>query len=135
MNLRIGRVLELSWHIVVRIQTENFFSLIYSARHPLIFRCCNYLCPIHAQYGPVFLANRFRHHQDQPVSPGCGYNSQANAGVATGGFNDNTAGLDTAILFCLFHHLQGYPVLDAAARVIHFHFGHYHSRSTGNGFS
>lgn len=70
-----------------------------------------------------FLGGHFvRHHQHHAITFGAPNQCQAQAGVASGGFDDGAAGLQTTITLGSVDHGQTDTVLDRTTGVLRFEF-------------
>ena len=63
------------------------------------------------------------HVDDQVVALGAADVGETDAGVASGAFNDGSAGLEETALLCVLHNVYGGAVLDRATGVEEFAFG------------
>ncbi len=77
----------------------------------------NQLRAVGPQQLPPLRAHGFRHDDDGPVPPGRRHGSQADAGIAGGGLDDDRAGAQQAPGLRIVQHGLGHPVLYAAGRI------------------
>ena len=91
MDGRVSRVDELTRDKASRGLGRQLFCLGDGALHALGSFCQHDLGAVGFQDVPSFHAHGFRHGEDDPVAFGCGDGRQADAGVAGGGFNDDSA--------------------------------------------
>ena len=117
MNLRIGRVHELSWNKASGDFSGELLRLGDSALHPLDALCQHQLRSISLHQLPPFHRHGFRHGDDQPVTLGRGHRSQANAGIAAGRLDDDRALPQKAFFLCVLDHRLSDSILDAPRRV------------------
>src|SRR5262249_45252898 len=66
------------------------------------------------------LALRFRDDDERAISARVGNQCEPNAGIAGGGFDDQTTGPQFAAFLCFQDHLPAWAVLDRTARVHEF---------------
>ena len=123
VSLRVGRVHELAGDEAVRDFLCQLFCLCDGAGHALAAVCQNQLCAVGSQKVSALHAHGLRHGDDDPVALGGGHGSQADAGVAAGGLDDDGVGLEYASCLGIFDHCLSDAVFDAAGRVEVFELG------------
>jgi len=117
MDLRVGGVIELLGHEVVRVLLAKLLGGEHGPRHALDGRrkdelgteTLRQLAPLHAVV--------VRHGQNQLVALRRRDHGQADTGVATGRLHDRASRLQDAAALRVLDHRKGDAVLDAARGV------------------
>ena len=89
MDCRVGWILELLRHEVLRIRIGQLLGLGDGSTHALRTRGEDQLSAIAAQEHAAFDAHGLRHGQHDLDAASCTHHCQRNAGVATGGLDDH----------------------------------------------
>ena len=123
VDLRIGRIVELLGAPSARRLGFDLLGDPQRLREAFRPRSEDKLCAESLQQFPALDGERVRHDQDALVAFRCGDERQADAGVATGGFDDRVlAGFDLAAFFRVVDHGNGDAVLDRGEWVEGFEF-------------
>ena len=112
----VGGVIKLAGDEAAGDLPGQLFRLGYRTGHAA-FRHQHQLRPVSLQQGTALRAHGGRHGEDHPIALGDGHGRKADAGVAGGGLDDRSAGLQHAGGLRLTQHLQGHPVLGASGGV------------------
>ncbi|MPN01533.1 hypothetical protein SDC9_148742 [bioreactor metagenome] len=130
MIIRVGRIVELLGYDRIRVTGVQLFGFGNGALHAGGAVGQHQLGAIGGQEFAPLHAHGFRHGQNQPVTLDRRHQRQADAGIAAGRFDDQSAGLEYARLLRGLDHRQRDAVFDRTARIERFDFGH-HFGATG----
>ncbi len=117
MGLGVGGVDKLAGDKAVRDFLRQLLGLLDGSLHALAALGQHQLRPVGPHDLPALHRHGFRHGDDHPVAAGGGDCSQADAGVAAGGLDDDGAGLELPALLGVPDHGPGDPVLDGTGGV------------------
>ena len=146
--MRVGRVGKLHGHPSAGRIFHNFLRFFDGSFHAFFAGREFQVGPVGRHQATALDAHALGHHQRELVALHGRYQGQAHARVAGSGFHNQAAFGDEAVLFGLFHHGEGNPVLDGAAGIgafqlhPHLHIGagggkqavDTHQRGATNGF-
>ena len=110
----VGGVHKLSGDEAAGNLRRQFLCLRDGALHSLRSLCEHDLCAVGFQDVPALHAHRLGHCQNDPVALGGGNGGEADARVAGGRLNDHRTLFQESLLFRVFDHGLGDPVLDAS---------------------
>ena len=108
VDRRVGWIVKLSEHVRIRGLSKQALSLGNGTFHALGTFCQYQFGPVNAQQGAAFLGHGFWHGQNEAISTGGSNESEPNARVATGGFDEGR--------FARGDHATGFRVLDHGDR-------------------
>src|SRR5438128_8414061 len=130
--LRVGRVLELLRHEVVRVARQQLLRGEDGAGHSLNRRRQHDFRTIASEQIAASQAHVLRHRHDQPVALYRCDHRQPDAGVPARRLDDRVAGLQAALAFGWLDHVEGDPVFHAARRVHRLDLRHNLRRTGGD---
>ena len=117
MDLRVCGVDELSGDEAALYLPGKLLGLCDSTLHALGAVGEDDLCAVCFEDISSLNAHRFGHGDDYTVALSCCYGSKTDTGIAGGRLDDDGAGLQLALLLCLFDHSLCDPVLNASCRI------------------
>jgi hypothetical protein len=117
VDLRVGGIVELLRHEVVRMFFDQLFRFAHRGMHALAVGRQHQLGAVGHQQAAPLDAHRIRHGEHKAIALHGGDQRQPDAGVAAGRLDDRGAGLQPSVALGGFDHAQTDAILHAAARV------------------
>ncbi len=123
MNFRVGRIFELSGLEGILVLSGHFFRSFNRAWHAFTGRCQDNFRAVGAHQQDAFAADAFRHKDDAVITARRAGESQSDAGITAGSFDDFVTRFQLAFLLGYVQHIDADAIFDAVGGVEIFQFG------------
>ena len=123
MNLRVGRVVELIRPPVAAVFRQKRLRLFHRRSHSAGGRGEDQGCAKRAHQKPAFKARGFGHDDRAAITAGSSHVCQSDAGVAAGGFQQDTVFVQKSALLGIVDHADGDAILDTVGGIEELQFG------------
>ena len=122
VHLRVGLVLELHWHEVVRVLPAHLLGGEHRPRHALDGRRQMDLGAIAGEQALPLHAHVVGHGQDEAIAANGAHHREAHPGIAARGLDQRRPGLQDPPQLRILDHRERDAVLDAAGGIERLHF-------------